>query len=251
MAEQFVNPFDSDNFREGGGLWDGKVVTITKSKTETKRLAYKDGSAVVNDNGEQAVRNVWTISGIAEDTEKEITREYSIGGMIPTADGEGFTRQDGKPAILHKNSDAAKLAAALKTSGFDVNLLFVNGKPKVSALEGAKLRFKGEDRLDKDGKPKKQKNNPKYTEQDFFPVEFVGFSATARKGNGVDDATKAKATDAVMGVLAEAGGTLTQVDLVKALSRKMAGSADLPAIVGLVSKREVPGVKVEGATFSL
>lgn len=246
---EYVNPFDSTNFRQGGGLWDDKVVTITRSKTEAKRLTRGDGSAVVDDAGNQIVKNFWVVSGIAEDMEAEITQEYSLGGLVPTPDGEGFTKADGTFSTLHGSTDAAKFSRLLKDGGFDVGLLFPNGKPKVSALEGARIRFKGEDRLDKNGKVIVNKKG--FPVQDFYPVQFVGFSATAQKGNGVDDAFKAAASVLVKEELVAAGGSMTQVELVKALSKKMARDANLPAIVTLISKREVPGVKVEGATFSV
>ena len=46
---QFKNPFDPANFTSGGGLWDGKVVTITGSKAVLSPMKNGDGSPVLGD----------------------------------------------------------------------------------------------------------------------------------------------------------------------------------------------------------
>lgn len=255
MVEQNVNPFDDDNFVSGGGLWDGKTVTILDSKIEIDRLTFKDGSPVIDKNtGEPAVRHVWTIVGISDEDEKERRQTYSIGGLIPTPDGLGFTKADGTPGVLHKNSAAAKFASGLKQGGFDMGLLFPNGKPDVSGLRGARVVFKAVDRLDKDGKPKVNKNG--YTETDFYPVQFVGFKqGVSKPGNGaVSDELKDFATETVTSIIVEAGGNITRADLIRQLTSKLAGDERGAKVVQLVLKPEfnvsAPWT-VDGTTLSI
>src|SRR3990172_6558354 len=127
---QYVNPFDEENFKTGGGLWDDKTVTIIESRFTVDMFHNADGTPWLNDTGEQGKSHVWAITGIAEDEDKERRMTYSIGSLVPTADGEGFVKADGTTGLLHKNSNAGKFAAALKASGYDVSKLFVDGKPK-------------------------------------------------------------------------------------------------------------------------
>jgi len=239
MTDELVNPFDDDNFAKGGGLWDDKNVTIIGSKFDVDRLAYGDGSPVLDaKTGAQAIRNVWVVIGIAEDDERERKETYSIGGLIPTVDGEGFTKPDGTPGVLHKNSEAAKFAAGLKSGGFDMNLLFVNGKSKVSALIGAQLHFVGHARLDKGGTPKKNKAG--YEQFRFFPDLFLGFKdGVGAPVSGPTDEDVENARGIVTEVLTGAtDNTMTRAELVRAVSKKLAGDARGPAIVGLLLKPE-------------
>ena len=254
---EFVNPFDEANFASGGGLWDGKTVTIIDSKTEIDLFSNGDGTPWIDPKtGEQGRAHVWTLIGIAEDEDRERKQSYSLGSLVPTADGEGFLKADGTPGVLHKNSAAAKLSKALKDAGFDVSLLFdaKTGKPKVSALRGAKLMFKGEQRLDAKGNPKVNKNG--YAVLDFYPTQFLGFKeGVAKPGNGaVTDETRAKAVEMVKTVLGENGNKLTQADLIRKVSAKMAGQSDLPVIVGLIPRPELTtdtGINREGNTLSI
>lgn len=255
VDDKDFNPFDEENFASGGGLWDGKEVTILDSKTEVDRLTYKDGSPVLNKStGEPAVRNVWTLIGIAEDEEKERKQTFSIGGLLPTPDGLGFQKPDGTRGQLHKNSQAARLATGLKAGGFDMSLLYKDGKPDVSALKGARLYFEGVDRVDRDGKVKV--NAKGYTEQDFYPTKFLGFKEGAGKaGNGaVSDEMKEFATETVAALIKEAGGTVSRADLVRAIGTKLNGDARGPKVVQLVLKTEFSAGApwtLDDTTFSL
>ena len=257
MADNtFVNPFLEENFASGGGLWDGKTVTVIGSKTEIERLSFGDGSPVLDKKtGEQSIRNVWSVIGIAEDDERERKETYSLGGLIPTADGEGFTRPDGTPGVLHKNSEAAKFAAALKASGFDVASLFDmdTGKIHVDRLVGARIVFKGEARLDKDGKPKVNKKG--YEQLRFMPESFLGMKdgvGAAKVGPSEEDL--AFAVETITGILAEGGGSMGRADIVRAVTTKLNGDPRGPQIVQQILKPEFHASApwtLDGTTLSL
>ncbi len=260
MSEPFVNPLDDVNFIQGGGLWDGKTVTILSSKTDVDLLAYKDGSPVINtDTGEQSRRNVWKISGIAEDEDRERQETYSMGALVPTADGEGFVRADGSSGVLHKNSEAGRFSAALKAAGFDVGSLFdaTTGKTVLSRLTGAQLTFKAEPKLDKNGEPKKNKKG--YVENRFFPITFVGRKSGVG-GNGVgtptatDPGLHAFALETVTKVLDANGGSLSRANLLKEVGKVIAGDTRSPAVVSLLIRPEFfadTPITVDGATISI
>ena len=259
------NPFDPSTFAKGGGLWDGKVVTIISAKSAIDRLSRGDGSAVLNEKtGEQAIRNVIEIVGIADDEEKERRETYSAGSLIPTADGEGFMKRlpDGSlvSAPFHENSEAAKFANALAAGGYPTaNLWDEKAKrTRLSILAGARISMKAEAKLDKDGNIKKNKKG--YEQQKFYPVEYLGqkgggngnVTTTQAQGNGQD--LKVKATETVVGLLAENGGTLTRSDLVRKLSTALNGDADCNKILALVVREEfhkgAPWTR-QGTTLSL
>jgi hypothetical protein len=245
------NPFDPATFTKGGGLWDGKVVTIITAKANIDRLSYGDGSPVLDaKTGEQSIRNVIEIVGIADDEEKERRETYSAGSLVPTADGEGFLRRnpDGSlvAAPFHENSEAAKFSAALASGGFPVAKLWDEKakRTKLSMLAGARLLMKAEAKLDKDGNAKKNKKG--YDQQKFFPIEFLGYkgggngnvasSTSAPQGNG--SALRDKAIGVVTTLLAENGGTLTRSDLVRKLSAALNGDADCNKVLALVVREE-------------
>ena len=55
QAAEF-NPFDPANHATGGGLWDGKTVTITSAKAHTGPMTRKDGSAVLDEKTKQRIQ---------------------------------------------------------------------------------------------------------------------------------------------------------------------------------------------------
>lgn len=256
----FKNPFRSENIvKATGGLWDDKIVAITAANTGIVRLRYKDGSPVLGKDGEPATRNSLVLKGIAENTEMEREETYSAGSLVPTADGEGFIKPDGSiPEGFHENSDMAKFVQFLENSGYPVDSLFdpETGAMKVSLLIGAKLRFKGETRLDKDGKVKK--NSKGYDELHFYPVEFIGYvngKAPAPQAKPVDEgALVEKAQSIVIGLLESNGGTLTRVDMVRKLSSALAGDPDANKVRALIMKDEFHANapwKRDGSSYSL
>lgn len=236
--EKFLNPFEPENFVEsGGGLWDGKTVTVISAKTEIERLTYKDGSPVINERtGEPAVRNVLTLIGIADEEEKERRESYSAGALVPTADGEGFVPPEGKPLAFHKNSEISKFAADIKAGGFDVSSLVDGHGIKVSKLNGARFVFKGEPRHDKNGKVKV--NSKGYEELKFWPVKFVGYKAgfanSPAPANG--SALRDKAVETVLEILTESKGKLSRAELVRKVSGKLAGDPTCNKVLALVTR---------------
>lgn len=232
------NPFASENLATGGGLWDGKKVTITRIACETRALTFKDGKPVMDEKtGKQSLQTALYLTGIAEGEEKEREEAYTPGErMEPTADKEGFVMKDGSTIKFHANSNLGKLAVALGASGFDTKILFPGGRLKFTNLVGAQLTFKGEVKLGRDGKPLKDKKG--YEKNAFFPVKFHGFvsgtgtSVAGVVGGTAPGALDEKATAAVVGILA--GGPKTRAELVKALATTLVGDADSNAIIGLV-----------------
>jgi hypothetical protein len=261
MAEQkkHGNPFDEANFITGGGLWDGKIVTITAAKTMVDYLKYGDGSAVINDRtGEPAFNNCLEIRGIADEEEAERRETYSAGNLVPTQDGEGFLTADGQPGEFREKSEMAHLAKLLRAGGFDISLLWDAGTERVhvSKLIGARFEMKGEAKLDKDGKPKINKKG--YENQKFYPVRFLGYKnggppASTGQG-GTNPALKDKAIEVVLAILGEAGGKVTRAELVRKISAKMAGDTDANKILALVTKddfhKDVPWTR-DGTSFTL
>lgn len=246
MAAAVANPFDSDNFSHGGGLWDGKTVTITSAVAKTERLNNKDGSAYLDEKTRQPVFQTATyIKGISDGgDDKERHEEYSVGDkLVPTPDGEGFVSKDGTPPKFHANSNMGKFAAALKASGFDLSTMVVAGRQKLSALVGARFMFKAEPKLGKDGKPIKDKKG--YDKNVHLPVKFVGYAQgggtrTAAAGNGVAatgaavGALDGKATGAVINALTAGGGKLTRAQLIQGIAQALSGDADSNTIIGLI-----------------
>lgn len=246
QAAGAANPFDPETFSHGGGLWDGKTVTITSAVAKTEALTYGDGKPVIDEKTkQQSIQIGLGIAGIADGGDDKERREtYSTGDrLVPTADGEGFVAKDGGPAKFHANSNMGKFAAALKASGFPIETLVVDGKQKLSRLVGARFVFKGEAKVGQDGKPIKDKKG--YTKNIFLPVKFVGYAAGAASGsvtgapagNGAATGSSAgalqeKAKATVLGALAN--GPLTRADLVRTLAQKLAGDPDSNAIISLV-----------------
>jgi len=220
----FVNPFDPQNFAEGGGLWDQKIVTVTESKFGIHRFNKS--------NGEEVVQNVWFVTGIADDEESERQQRYSIGGLHASSDGESFAKADGTPGTLHKNSAGAKFAAGLAEGGFDTGTLIVDNAIKASKLNGARIEFKAVQRKDKDGNLKVNKKG--YPENDFYPAQFHGY-ADGTTPKAVDETVKKQAEAIVTELLnAAENNTLTQADIVRGVSKKLNGDPNSAAIVSLV-----------------
>lgn len=244
------NPLEPANYATGGGLWDGKTVTITSAKTVIDRITYGDGTPWLDDQGNPGTNNALQITGIADDEETERRQTYSMGGLVPTNDGEGFVRPDGTPGQLHKNSGLAKFNTAIKNGGFDLGQLWdaESQRTRYSNLVGARFTFKAELRLDKSGKVKKNKKG--YDQNDFYPVKFVGFRAGAAatpKGNGAE--LKSKATAAVIAALTSApNNTLTRAELVRALASQ---GADVVSLVVQPSFHEGQSWRFSGTTLSL
>jgi hypothetical protein len=246
-----ANPFDPETFTHGGGLWDGKTVTVTGAVAKVEALTYGDGKPVLDDKGQQTIQTGLVLTGIADGGDDKERREtYSVGDrLVPTPDGEGFVAKDGGPPKFHANSNMGKFSAALKASGFDLGVLIVRQpdgsvRQQLSRLVGARLVFKGEPKVGKDGRPIKDKKG--YDKNMFLPVKFVGYAAGAGTvaqpagagGNGAagGDAIKTKAKEAVLKALA--AGPLTRADLVRTLAQQLAGDADSNAVIGLVVRDE-------------
>lgn len=238
-----ANPFDPETFATGGGLWDGKTVTITGARAVTEALKHGDGRPVIDEKTkEQVIQTSLVLTGIADGgDDKERHENYTTGDkLVATPDGEGFVSKDGSPAKFHANSGIAKFSAAARAAGFDLSTLVVDGKQRLSRLIGARFVFKGELKLGTDGKPLKDKKG--YTKSRFLPVKFVGYvastGASAPAGNGAvaapagGDAIRTKATTAVLAALA--GGPLTRADLIRTLAQQLTGDADSNAVIGLV-----------------
>jgi hypothetical protein len=242
VADPNYNPFDPANHAQGGGLWDGKTVTITGSRTATEALKYGDGKPVTNDKGEQSIQTALIVSGIAEGGDDKERKETYSGGekLAATPDGEGFVAKDGGPLKFHANSNMAKFAAALKASGFDLSTLVVDGKQRLSKLVGARFVFKGEAKIGRDGKSIKDKKG--YDKSIFLPVKFLGYAGGApatKGGNGAvggnGSALDAKAASAILAALAANGGKLNRASLVRELANvQLKGDTDANAIISLV-----------------
>lgn len=211
--------------------WSGKIVTITGSKIVSKALQYGDGKAVINNKtGEQSVLNCWEIRGIADGEDRERTEELNLFNLIPTPDGEGWTRGDGQQTKLSANfqREAVLFYAGLSKSGFDTKKLVRDGKPFVSGLVGARLEMRPEASVDKNNQPKKNKKG--YTVEYHVPVKFHGFKAGIAPVSAEDVAEAAKA--AIVKVLeASPDKTITKGALVPKLSVVLAGNPSANAIM--------------------
>jgi hypothetical protein len=264
------NPFDPETFSHGGGLWDGKTVTITSAVAKAQALSYGDGKPVIDDKTKtQSIQTGLFLKGIAEGDEKEREESYGVGDrVVPLPDGRGFQSKDGGPLKFHANSGIAKLSAALKAAGFDLgNLIERNADGSVTQrmdrLVGARFVMRGEQRLGRDGKPLKDKKG--YDKMAFYPATFVGYVAgqggvASTGGNGAVAAAPAgalaeKAAGAVTVALTAAkDGKLNRADLVRTLAAQLAGDPESNAIIGLVVRDDFhKGQKwaYDGVTASL
>lgn len=248
------NPFLKENMKVGGGLWDGKNITITVSNTEVEWIKYKDGTSYIDtQTGKPAFINVWALAGIADDEENERKQTYSLGRFVPTKDGQSFvdpnTQEIGE---LSQSCEAAMLSNALEETGYDMSQLFdeTSGLATVGRLVGATFTFQAVQKLTQSGKPKDNKNG--YPDNRFFPTVFVG--QTGVKGNGaVDSALFDFATSTVTDILKSNGGTLKRADLVKEISAKLRSDSRSAATVILVTKEEFfqGNIKRDGTSISL
>jgi hypothetical protein len=236
-----VNPFEPDNFLTGGGLWDGKVVTVLSAKARMRLLGRQD-SPYLNKEGKTVPQNGIAIVGLAEDTEMEREEFYSAGGTyIPTEDGEGFVDIKTKqPRAFSENSGAAKFSVALKDSGFDVTRLWdeKTKRTKLSGLVGAQFRMKAVKRLDKKGEVKLNKKG--YEENAFFPGQFIGFKAgVGSVAATVSDALREKAAATFLAILNEAPDQkLTRIQAIKGISAALAGDPDANKVIALLGKTD-------------
>jgi hypothetical protein len=254
------NPFDEANFVSGGGLWDGKTVTILTAKAVIDRLTNADGSSVINERtGQPATKNVLAITGIADEDEAERRESYSAGGLVPTADGDGFIKPDGTPSGFHKGCEMAHFSKCIKDAGFPIASLWDEEAQhmRVGRLVGARFVFKGQPTLDKDGKQKKNKKG--YDVLKFYPVQFVGMKAgsgaTTSAGESSAADLREKAVEVVLGILTAAeGGKVGRAELVRKVSAAMAGDQRCNKVLALVTRddfhKDVPWTR-DATSFSL
>ncbi|HEY5955054.1 MAG TPA: hypothetical protein VIV60_00825 [Polyangiaceae bacterium] len=244
MTEQNknFNPLEPSNHAVGGGLWDDKIVTIISARTTIDVLKRGDGSAVLNDNGEQATRNVLEIVGLADGEEKERRETYSMGSLIPNADGTGFTKGDGTTgAAPHKNSELSHFLAAAKQGGYDLSKLWDAEKQtaQFQLLRGERFRMKGETRKDAEGNVKKNKKG--YDEHRFYPVKYEGRNeklatpGTAATGNN-DPALADTAAQWVVEILSENGGKVGRAELTRKLTTKHGKDPNCAKVLALILK---------------
>lgn len=244
-----ADPFDPETFIRGGGLWDGRVVTITGSVAKTEALKYSDGKPVLDKEGRQTIQTGLIITGVSDGADEKERREtYSSGDkLVPTSDGEGFVGKDGTPPKFYANSNLGKFAAALRASGFDTTTLLErlpdgSVRQRLSRLVGTRFLFKGEPKMDRAGKVIKDKRG--YDKHMYLPVRFIGRVAGAQPPTGgtaagtvarespLTSPLAAKATASVIKALA--GGPLTKVELVQALAQALASDSDSNGVIGLV-----------------
>ncbi len=224
-----------------GGLTRTGVVTF--SKFVKKNLP--------NTNPPIEIR-AWEVRYQVDGRDKESREEYGIGKVLePSVDGETLVAPAGKDASLNKNTGAVKFRNALKASGFELS----NLKEKVSALVGARIVFAGEPKLDKDGKPKShidKKSGKQYDDLVFFPVKFLGYTASAQAQNAAPG-VKDEAIAVVTTLLAD--GPLTRAQLISKLSAKLVGNPNSNAIIGLAVRDDfhtgAPWTRDQSGTISL
>jgi len=249
----FKNPFDPDNHSAGGGVWDGKTVTITSAKFVLDPIMYGDGSPYLDkETGEPAFVHCLKVTGIAEGEERERKESWSIGYMVPTGDGEGFESPDGKPGKMSLRCECSKFFAALKKSGFKMANIAKDDAPYITGLVGAQFEMEGIQKVKDNGELKFSKNG--YPDIKFYPVSFVGYDANGRPG-AVDDAIKDRAAEIVMTLLAESSnGKLTRVDLIKSLTSHLGNDPDKNTILALAMKPDFHEGQqwfVDGSTLSV
>jgi len=259
--KKVVNPFDESNFLTGGGIWDGKTVTITGAKTVDELISDGQGNPVMDfkDPSKQSHFRGLVLTGIADDAENERREQYSAGSLIPTDDGEGFRLPPGpdgrvsdKPVRFHESSGMAEFSRRLGASGFDVSKLLVDGKLKVSALTGARFVMRGQPKKDKEGKQKVSKKG--YDEFRFFPEKFVGYREGLVAPAPVSNVLRDKAISTVVTVLGENGGTLGRAEMVRKISAALAKDADANKVIALISRdefhKDVPWTR-DGTSYRL
>jgi len=245
MTEIVTNPYDVDEFDEGGGgLWADKVVQITSAAFIMEPRTNQDGSPAIStygkNKGNQIIDRALKLTGLAVDDEKERWQTYSTGAFEPTEGGEQCAHPQDPSKRLNKKAKAAVFFGHLANAGFDTSTLF----PKISVLVGQRFLFSAVNRLDPDGNT--IKNDAGYLKVDYFPTALaaggaaVGAVAVAQAEAGtVGNGLAELADETILKVLTEAeDGKLTRTALVKAVSKALAGNADSNKVVALVVRQD-------------
>ena len=239
MTEANTNPYDPDEFSSGGQKWDDQVVQIVKAEFKVdffksgKRGSPEEKPWIDPKTKKQGFGNVLAITGIGVDDEREWTETYGTGAFIPTEDGEQCVHPKDPSKRLNEKSGTAIFMGHLKNAGFDNSTLY----PKISALAGARILFKGYPVYLPDGGIK-QKNG--YDVIDYYPngIEEGGTAAVAQTvtaGNGLAEL----ADETVLEILGNAkDGKLTRAALVKEVSKALAGKPESNKVVALVVRAD-------------
>jgi hypothetical protein len=237
-----TNPYAVDEFATGGQGWDDQVVQVTKVEfkvslmTQGKRGSAEEKPWIDPDTGKQGFNNVLAITGIPVEGDKEWTNEYGTGAFVPAEGGEQCVHPQDPSKRLHVKCKAAIFLKGLSEAGFDTATLY----PKISALVGQRILFKGVPILNKDGSIKKNKAG--FEQFDYYPIGIeeggaaaVSTQPTAAAGNGLAEL----ADETILNVLGETeGGKLTRAELVRAVSKALAGQAEANKIVALIVRQD-------------
>ena len=252
------NPFDEENFAKGGGLWDGRVVTVLGAKAVDRPLNLKDGSPYMRD-GVQAHFKGLELEGIADDAEAPRREQYSAGSLLPSPDGDSFVNSDPEkaalPVVFYPSSAIAEFARSLKRAGFPTEKLYLGGgKLHLGGLVGAQFVMVAVTRKDKNGEPKI--NAKGYKEVRFYPEKFVGFKAGVAVSTApAPSVLRERAIEMVTAVLTDNGGTLGRADLIRGLSKAFAKDGDVNKVVALITREDFykdnPSFVREGTTVRL
>lgn len=257
------NPFLKDNMSQGGGAgWSGRVVLVTAASVERRKWTRGDGSAVLSSKtNEQIVSTSLIVKGIAEGTDREFTREYEAPFLMPTEDGDGFAdpkRQDGS-FTLKASSPAGKFISAFQDGGGDLGTISTVEKDgrvttHVSGLTGAKILFKAEAVLDKDGKPKVDKKG--YPELLFFPDEVLAQGQGRQGGNATSPEVASEAAALVTEIVnAAPDRRISKNKLVQEASKLARGRKNSGDILQHIIKddniKAMPGLSYSGTEVSV
>jgi hypothetical protein len=256
------NPYLKDEFSQGGGGgWSGKVVTVTAASFVRRPWKRADGSPVLNNKtNDPVITTNLSIRGIADGQSAEITREWEVPFLLPTEDGEGLydpKRADGTFKIK-ASSEVAKFLDAYQTGGGSLDAIVTVDSDKVvqhiSGLVGAKILFRGEPQLDKDGTPRLDKN--KFPVLSFFPEEVV----TQGQGRGAaaadDTETKAEAATVVAKLLADAPEhRISRQNFMQQAAKAVKGRANSNAVLKHLLDNSflstIPNVNYNGSELSV
>ena len=185
MTEKKFNPMKKENRLEGP---ETNFVTINAIKVETfEHPSFSKPS------------NRVAITWLEDGKDKEWTEDFSIGAMIPTKDGKGFTKKDGTHGQLGSNTNFALLYDLLDEGGYDVDQLFDEdtGIPDVTPLIGGRFQIHNVQKKDLEGTLKYRTFEGKDGDTRYVTeivAQSVGISLRWSVVAGVEKASEALAT---------------------------------------------------------
>ena len=256
-TEQTTVSIRPSDFGHGGGLIDDVDALIKEARWVVYDFNGKTADTV-------CAHVVYTVSG--DSGSEDHDSYYSIGkegskSFIPNKDGKSL-RKIGSKDSLSDGCNFYQFISSVVNAGYDENK--IDGSD-ISFLDGLNVHVKREAQPERKGIAKDPTDTREKTVlciSKIYDAKGAGKGkpaaagtskpAAAGKANGsaaaADEALDAKAADAVLTALGEAGGTLTKPKLSQALFAALKGDPDQNKVVTLAFKNDF--LMAEGRPWS-